>query len=105
MLDCVFEVFFFKQKTAYELRIMDWSSDVCSSDLRELKRQVSQHARPLGSTASSKRCRELPATRSTWRKADLPASPIALGTSGLPASWTMSALQGLKDCCGVMVSI
>src|SRR3546814_6197470 len=29
---CVF--FFFKQKTAYEVRISDWSSDVCSSDLR-----------------------------------------------------------------------
>src|SRR3546814_3637029 len=28
---CIF--FFFKQKTAYELRISDWSSDVCSSDL------------------------------------------------------------------------
>src|SRR3546814_15741646 len=27
--------FFFKQKTAYELRISDWSSDVCSSDLDE----------------------------------------------------------------------
>src|SRR3546814_8650861 len=32
---CVFVVFFFfKQKTAYEMRISDWSSDVCSSDLR-----------------------------------------------------------------------
>src|SRR3546814_5421959 len=28
--------FFFKQKTAYELRISDWSSDVCSSDLAGL---------------------------------------------------------------------
>src|SRR3546814_3323813 len=28
---CIF--FFFKQKTAYEMRISDWSSDVCSSDL------------------------------------------------------------------------
>src|SRR3546814_1257688 len=28
---CLF--FFFKQKTAYEMRISDWSSDVCSSDL------------------------------------------------------------------------
>src|SRR3546814_2517557 len=28
-----FFFFFFKQKTAYELRISDWSSDVCSSDL------------------------------------------------------------------------
>src|SRR3546814_10721823 len=27
--------FFFKQKTAYEMRISDWSSDVCSSDLEE----------------------------------------------------------------------
>src|SRR3546814_10121644 len=27
--------FFFKQKTAYELRISDWSSDVCSSDLQD----------------------------------------------------------------------
>src|SRR3546814_1033580 len=33
-----FDVFFFKQKTAYEMRISDWSSDVCSSDL-------SQHGR------------------------------------------------------------
>src|SRR3546814_5332150 len=32
---CLFRfVFFFKQKTAYEMRISDWSSDVCSSDLR-----------------------------------------------------------------------
>src|SRR3546814_2718756 len=30
----VFFFFFFKQKTAYEMRISDWSSDVCSSDLR-----------------------------------------------------------------------
>src|SRR3546814_2031661 len=30
---CVLCFFFFKQKTAYELRISDWSSDVCSSDL------------------------------------------------------------------------
>src|SRR3546814_7340531 len=29
----LFIVFFFKQKTAYEMRISDWSSDVCSSDL------------------------------------------------------------------------
>src|SRR3546814_17818017 len=35
VIDLIF--FFFKQKTAYELRISDWSSDVCSSDLRRLK--------------------------------------------------------------------
>src|SRR3546814_9413394 len=30
---CCITLFFFKQKTAYEMRISDWSSDVCSSDL------------------------------------------------------------------------
>src|SRR3546814_10543594 len=35
MHDSVF-IFFFKQKTAYEMRISDWSSDVCSSDLISL---------------------------------------------------------------------
>src|SRR3546814_4424877 len=35
---CVFlGVFCFKQKTAYEMRISDWSSDVCSSDLLHLQ--------------------------------------------------------------------
>src|SRR3546814_9222023 len=41
---CLFVFFFFKQKTAYEMRISDWSSDVCSSDLvrklAELPRKV-----------------------------------------------------------------
>src|SRR3546814_8472001 len=36
---CVFGLFFFKQKTAYEMRISDWSSDVCSSDLPRRGRQ------------------------------------------------------------------
>src|SRR3546814_13874872 len=33
VFDDFFYFFFFKQKTAYEMRISDWSSDVCSSDL------------------------------------------------------------------------
>src|SRR3546814_15994758 len=33
-------IFFFKQKTAYERRISDWSSDVCSSDLDEVARYL-----------------------------------------------------------------
>src|SRR3546814_9574962 len=37
VLCCVFWFFFFKQKTAYDMRISDWSSDVCSSDLGCLK--------------------------------------------------------------------
>src|SRR3546814_13953623 len=37
--------FFFKQKTAYEMRISDWSSDVCSSDLCDLDAAVAGIAR------------------------------------------------------------
>src|SRR3546814_6047178 len=40
--------FFFKQKTAYEMRISDWSSDVCSSDLG-----VSPHPRSAYEVTSS----------------------------------------------------
>src|SRR3546814_1039912 len=48
---CVF-FFFFKQKTAYEMRISDWSSDVCSSDLlarvaRDLEAEVGRVARDV----------------------------------------------------------
>src|SRR3546814_12798254 len=39
-------VFFFKQKTAYEMRISDWSSDVCSSDLRPPRRSAGPRRRP-----------------------------------------------------------
>src|SRR3546814_5078023 len=34
------DFFFFKQKTAYEMRISDWSSDVCSSDLQDLDMRI-----------------------------------------------------------------
>src|SRR3546814_2320933 len=36
LMHCSVVVLFFKQKTAYEMRISDWSSDVCSSDLQRL---------------------------------------------------------------------
>src|SRR3546814_11447482 len=37
MYSLILVFFFFKQKTAYEMRISDWSSDVCSSDLQREK--------------------------------------------------------------------
>src|SRR3546814_4028573 len=40
-------VFFFKQKTAYELRISDWSSDVCASDLASKCRELVEHHQQL----------------------------------------------------------
>src|SRR3546814_12438948 len=44
----VYGVFFFKQKTAYELRISDWSSDVCSSDLASFSRSDAAFIIDLG---------------------------------------------------------
>src|SRR3546814_6710484 len=45
----VFLFFFFKQKTAYEMRISDWSSDVCSSDLpMHLDADYARRARIIG---------------------------------------------------------
>src|SRR3546814_1183285 len=62
LCDC-YVFFFFKQKTAYEMRISDWSSDVCSSDLvgRELAIQhIAGDDRPfamiLGKPASPRPC-------------------------------------------------
>src|SRR3546814_18202710 len=53
-------VFFFKQKTAYEMRISDWSSDVCSSDLPDARDASPEHpphwygACPTGRTRREK---------------------------------------------------
>src|SRR3546814_8830725 len=48
-----FIVFFFcKQKTAYEMRISDWSSDVCSSDLASMKFSLTWLKDHLETTAS-----------------------------------------------------
>src|SRR3546814_2659783 len=47
---CIVMFFFIKQKTAYEMRISDWSSDVCSSDLQapvRLPHSLSEVTGPL----------------------------------------------------------
>src|SRR3546814_1495957 len=46
--------FFFKQKTAYEMRISDWSSDVCSSDL-DIQNQINEMALEADATNLSPR--------------------------------------------------
>src|SRR3546814_10778772 len=50
-----FFLFFFKQKTAYEMRISDWSSDVCSSDLHKAlpRARVALHTHMPHATALS----------------------------------------------------
>src|SRR3546814_16961638 len=55
--------FFFKQKTAYEMRISDWSSDVCSSDLRSRTRSGPMSA----GTRPSQPTRSRPGTAARWR--------------------------------------
>src|SRR3546814_1052519 len=56
----LFVFFFFKQKTAYEMRISDWSSDVCSSDLRT-------RARPKRYRPASSRYRQEPPPKDPTR--------------------------------------
>src|SRR3546814_987305 len=51
--------FFFKQKTAYEMRISDWSSDVCSSDLAHVPRQLPAIGRFREAARDSRRRRGL----------------------------------------------
>src|SRR3546814_3926568 len=68
MYTCViFFFFFFKQKTAYEMRISDWSSDVCSSDL---SRALYLHRRDL----DPERCPD-------QRLGPIPAQPPRRGRS------------------------
>src|SRR3546814_3786635 len=64
------DYFFFKQKTAYEMRISDWSSDVCSSDLGEARLEeveaakrrelVEHHQQALSAI-------RVPSSNSIWR--------------------------------------
>src|SRR3546814_3922374 len=61
MCGCFVCVFFFKQKTAYEMRISDWSSDVCSSDL--IFWSIIAPARPGWRTRSASRCVNWSVTR------------------------------------------
>src|SRR3546814_943758 len=73
MLWCIFQFifFFFKQKTAYEMRISDWSSDVCSSDLAKLSENGKVSIVIMGRDIGRGRCRWLkslkPVTRGTVR--------------------------------------
>src|SRR3546814_17571655 len=79
----ILRFFFFKQKTAYEMRISDWSSDVCSSDLSLRERSPSpslrdreDRQRPL---TIPKRTLRTILSASTLRSADFgnPPGPVA----------------------------
>src|SRR3546814_10602136 len=74
----VYLCFVFKQKTAYEVRISDWSSDVCSSDLtgagvRRRERNLRGGGRSRGLDGGFEDTQP-----SHWRCADRPANPGCL---------------------------
>src|SRR3546814_10744530 len=65
--------FFFKQKTAYEMRISDWSSDVCSSDLAE------------GGVSKDEVFRSTPPERRFLTASDAPAPKLRKNAGETPA--------------------
>src|SRR3546814_1784242 len=75
---CCDGVFFFKQKTAYEMRISDWSSDVCSSDLDPVE------VLPAAQAAWLPRSAAAPRPEADFRRLD--AAPFAaLAMPPMPA--------------------
>src|SRR3546814_6526412 len=76
----MFCFFFFKQKTAYEMRISDWSSDVCSSDL-EKNRQLYKKRRDVLVESFGRAGWDIPPSRASmfcW--APLPPAVAHLGS-------------------------
>src|SRR3546814_7332080 len=61
---CVF--FFFKEETGYEMRISDWSSDVCSSDLRMVPLPVPGRIGDGSSPTQSRQTKSPPAPKHRW---------------------------------------
>src|SRR3546814_6360111 len=105
----VFCVFFFKQKTAYEMRISDWSSDVCSSDLTiEAVRRAIQHSEK-SLRALAKRYGINQKTVAKWKKRtavkDLPTGPkdvhstvLSIEEEAIIVAFRKHTLLPLDDC-------
>src|SRR3546814_6653807 len=92
VLFCVF--FLFKQKTAYEMRISDWSSDVCSSDLGLAYRDeeaaaVRQHREGFGTIGGPGAGVDEPADE---------AGLVGLGQPGEPAGQRSEERRVGKEC-------
>src|SRR3546814_3282427 len=84
--------FFFKHKTAYEMRISDWSSDVCSSDLfRRIMGARDFNAGTVGSFREAE-SHEASATARSWRRATTAAwMPGAQAMT--PKAWARGVLK------------
>src|SRR3546814_15130574 len=87
--------FCFKQKTAYEMRISDWSSDVCSSDLaadaRRTQRALHRAAPSMRTTRAARRSKSSrSASTSSWK-----AASSSRPTTSRDSSTTYSARQSV----------
>src|SRR3546814_12677539 len=82
MCDLSYFFFFFKQKTAYEMRISDWSSDVCSSDLYSNNPTLQAARAELRATDEL-----VPQALSGWR-------PTAAINGEIGEEWEDSSLTG-----------
>src|SRR3546814_5663068 len=96
--------FFFKQKTAYEMRISDWSSDVCSSDLSLLGPHAPRAHQHLGGVSRSHQPRQRPGEAALGAQAELRegsdedrivGGDADLGRTGMRSEEQTSELQSL----------
>src|SRR3546814_9094356 len=111
MFHCLFFLFFcFKQKTAYEMRISDWSSDVCSSDLLVLLRQTETATQSeCPAAAVDSRERTAGCDRQGARRAEGAGNPRAVGSEcdslySFPARAARSGLDVLRCLAAVDVA-
>src|SRR3546814_5776801 len=94
-------VFFFKQKTAYEMRISDWSSDVCSSDLL---RSVAVDTPDAEDSLTQRRPSTSTSTRLAprWRRSTVvepaPTPPPSGGKPKLPEELNLVLKIGRASC-------
>src|SRR3546814_1268294 len=88
--------FFFKQKTAYEMRISDWSSDVCSSDLQGIDLRSDRLAMQRLKEAAEKA--KIERSSSTQTEINLPfITADASGPKHLVMKLTRAKLEALVD--------
>src|SRR3546814_9600863 len=93
--------FFFKQKTAYEMRISDWSSDVCSSDLPPATSPSSARPSPPPapgtSTSPSSEPANQPPSHSRYQSDEHPQTASPCAGSG-PAERRLPGQVGRASC-------
>src|SRR3546814_10947201 len=93
VLFVLFTSFFFKQKTSYEMRISDWSSDVCSSDL-DVTRQLLDAGVPLLAGPDGEPWWNLPPAMQTRLESSGLRNGDALSSSQARFEWYQSFAPG-----------